>query len=228
MIIEPTAKRTELAYELYRWHKTRPGYTYSTAFTDADTVIKTLIASKPVDMAWHVLNHPLIEFVANTFIVHWKRASQALYAIGALPPQANDFIQNGDFKDDEDHWTFGSGWSVNHQTQAESDGAVGVLSQQITGLTIGTTYVLKLSILHPATFAGGGLGIVIDTLHEHEKVEGHKRFEFVATSVNELLQFEITHVGDFIGAIDHISLAPAPPPPEKSAFTNGYNNGFGV
>lgn len=227
MIIEPTAKRTELAYELYRWYKPRAGYTYSSAFADADTVIKTLIASKPVDMDWQVIHHPLVEFIANTFIVHWRRASQALAAIWGTD-QPNDFIQNGGFGDGEDHWTFGAGWSVNRRKQAESDGSVGVLSQQITGLTIGQLYKLKFKIQQSATFAGGGLGIVLDTLHEHEKEAGLKAYTFTATSTDELLQFEITHVGDFIGAIDAISLTTTVAPAEKSPFAKGFNNGFGV
>ena len=73
MITTPNAKREELAYELLRWYT----LSMADARTLADDVIAALVAATPFDDSWTVANHPLVAWLGDTFMVHWKRASQA-------------------------------------------------------------------------------------------------------------------------------------------------------
>ena len=75
MITSPNAKLEELAYELLRWYGTDL-YTMASARVEAAAVIAALIAATPFNDAWTVAEHPLVEWIGSTFLVHWKRASQ--------------------------------------------------------------------------------------------------------------------------------------------------------
>jgi len=84
MVVQPNALRNELALEIKRWY---PALTWGEALADADLVIASLIAG---NTAVPITLHPLILFIANTFIVPWSWAAGAFEVLagtgGGEPP----------------------------------------------------------------------------------------------------------------------------------------------
>ena len=70
------ALREALAYEIKRW---KPAKTFAEARVNADTVIAAL--ELPTLGSFPVTHHPLVKWVADKFVVHWKEASAALTGV---------------------------------------------------------------------------------------------------------------------------------------------------
>lgn len=88
MVVNPNALRNELALEIRRWY---PANTWTEALAAADAAIAGMLngeAATPVE------HHPLVIFIANTFIVPWSWAGAAYNTIltGGGPPPLTGFI----------------------------------------------------------------------------------------------------------------------------------------
>lgn len=70
------ALRESLAFEIKRW---KPAKTFTQARADADTVIAAL--ELPTPGVIPVVEHPLVPFVADAFIVDWPAANAALTGV---------------------------------------------------------------------------------------------------------------------------------------------------
>lgn len=83
MITTPNAKHEELAYELLRWYRSAT-YTITEARVDATTMIEVMLAAIATSELTRqpVTQHPLTEWLANVFIVHWWVAGLAVAASG--------------------------------------------------------------------------------------------------------------------------------------------------
>ena len=90
MITSPQAKHEELAYELLRWYNSAT-YTITQARLDATDVIEFMLAAIATSELNRqpVVHHPLTEWIANTFIVHWWIAGIGTSSTG---PTGLDYV----------------------------------------------------------------------------------------------------------------------------------------
>jgi hypothetical protein len=112
----------------------------------------------------------------------------------------NNEKADNDLFSDSSAWTLGSGWNItNGFANCVSD--VGVLSQSITGLTIGVVYDVKIGV---TSLSEGTADLTIGALSENIGADGAFEFTFTATATTHLLS--LTPAATFSASIDNLSV----------------------
>jgi hypothetical protein len=131
----------------------------------------------------------------------WNQKRVAVFDLATL---GVDVLTNGTFTGSATGWTLGTGWAYSANTVVKNADGTGTLTQALTGLTIGSVYVLTYTI---SAWTVGTITPSMPTAaytYNNRVANGTYQETFIATATTETLTFTPSNTARF--TIDTISL----------------------